>query len=143
MALRFRLNIWFVPDVAASVAFYEKAFGCTLRFMPPGAPFAELDTGATLLCFLSEATIQKTGLFSNLPYTPNRPGGTMPGAQIAFVSDDIQADWRRAVAAGASVVKPLETRPNGQTMGYLRDCNGLLVELTTPNARDVAEQPLP
>ena len=143
MTLRFRLNIWFVPDVAASVAFYEKAFGCSLRYMPPGAPFAELDTGSTLLCFLAEGTIQKAGLFSSLPYTPNRPGPTIPGAQIAFVSDDIEADWARAVAAGASVAKPLEKRPNGQSMGYLRDLNGLLVELMTPNPRDVDEQPLP
>lgn len=143
MALRFRLNIWFVPDVAATVAFYETAFGCTLRFMPPGAPFAELDTGGTLLCFLSETTIQKAGLFANLPYTPNRPGPTMPGAQIAFVSDDIEADWARAVAAGATVVKALAPRASGGHMGYLRDPNGLLVELMTPNSRDQVDQPLP
>jgi hypothetical protein len=29
------------------------------------------------------------------------------------------------------VVKPIAHRPNGGMVGLLRDCNGLLVELTT------------
>jgi catechol 2,3-dioxygenase-like lactoylglutathione lyase family enzyme len=84
MALRFRLCIWFVADVAASVAFYEKAFGCKLRFMPPSGAFAELETGDTLLCFLGESTIRKASLFPNLPHARNRADGAVPGAQIAF-----------------------------------------------------------
>jgi uncharacterized glyoxalase superfamily protein PhnB len=57
-------------------------------------------------------------------------------AQVAFVCDDIDVDWAHAVAAGAVVVKTPEAKPWGQTAGYLRNCNGIIVELNTRSPRD-------
>jgi lactoylglutathione lyase len=47
--------ILFVKDVAASLAFYEKAFGLTKRFFHDdnGKAYGELETGATRLAFVS------------------------------------------------------------------------------------------
>ena len=56
--------------------------------------------------------------------------------QIALWSDEIESDWKRAVAAGAVIVKPLEPKPWGQTAGYLRDQDGIIVELCTPSPRE-------
>jgi lactoylglutathione lyase len=48
----------------------------------------------------------------------------------------MESDWRRATSAGAVVVKAPEIKPWGQTTGYLRDCNGVIVELCTRSPRD-------
>lgn len=136
MALHFRYSAFFVSDVPATVAFYDKAFGFRLRYMHPSCGYAELETGDTLLCFVSDDFVENAGLIGGLAYTPNRPQANPVAAQVAFVCDDIDGDWARAIAAGAVVVKKLEAKPWGQTAGYLRDCNGIIVELNTRSARD-------
>jgi catechol 2,3-dioxygenase-like lactoylglutathione lyase family enzyme len=45
MALHFRYSAFFVRDVPATVAFYDKAFGFKQRYMHPSSGYAELDTG--------------------------------------------------------------------------------------------------
>jgi lactoylglutathione lyase len=136
MALHFRYSAFFVGDVPATVAFYEKAFGFKLRYMHPSSGYAELDTGNTLLCFVSDDFVENARLIGGLAYTPNRPQANPAAAQVAFVCDDIDGDWARAVAAGAVVIKKPEAKPWGQTAGYLRDCNGIIVELNTRSPRD-------
>jgi uncharacterized glyoxalase superfamily protein PhnB len=136
--LQFRYTGFFVDDVPGTVSFYENAFGFRLRYMHPSSGYAELDTGGTLLCFISDAFVASAALLGGLTYTPNRAVAGPVAAQVAFVSDDIDADWARALAAGATVVKPPEAKPWGQTAGYLRDCNGVLVELNTRSPRDTA-----
>jgi predicted enzyme related to lactoylglutathione lyase len=39
--------IAYVPDVAAAIEFYEKAFGLERAFIAPDASFGELSTGET------------------------------------------------------------------------------------------------
>ena len=85
-----------------------------------------------MLAFLSEAFIDTAGLLGDLAFSPARPDKDAPAAQIAFVTDDMDADWQRAVSAGAVVVKAPETKPWGQTVAYLRDKDGHIVELCTP-----------
>jgi uncharacterized glyoxalase superfamily protein PhnB len=58
---------------------------------------------------------------------------------VALWSDDIEGDWRRALAAGALVVSPLSAKPWGQVSGYLRDSDGVVVELCTPSPREMPE----
>jgi lactoylglutathione lyase len=135
-AMQFRYSGFFVPDVPATVAFYETAFGFGLRYMHPTAEYAELETGATLLAFVQESFIEQVSLLGGLAFSPSRPGETAAPAQVAFLTDDLPADWARAVAAGATIVKLPETKPWGQTVGYLRDLNGFIVELCTRSPRD-------
>jgi uncharacterized glyoxalase superfamily protein PhnB len=136
MPLQFRYSGLFVDDVPATVSFYEEAFGLKLRYMHPSSGYAELETGSTLLCFVSDGFVANAGLLDGMVYTPNRNNADPVAAQVAFVSDDIAADWSRAVGAGATVVKPPEAKPWGQTAGYLRDCNGVIVEPATRSPRD-------
>jgi len=44
-------TILYVPDVAASLAFFERAFGLKRRFLHETGTYGELDTGATTLAF--------------------------------------------------------------------------------------------
>ena len=125
-----------MPNVPATVAFYEKAFGLTLRYMHPSSGYAELETGDTLLAFVGDEFIADLKLLGDLHYTPNRVEDTAAAGQLAFVTDDLDSNWERATPAGAVVVKALEAKPWGQPTGYMRDCNGVIVELCTRSLRD-------
>ena len=132
----FRYSGLFVPDVPATVTFYERAFGFGLRYIHPSNGYAELETGATLLAFVSEDFLRTADLLGGTPTRPNRPDLDPIAAQVAFVTDDLPRDWNRAVAAGAVVVKEPEPKPWGQTIGFVRDLNGFIVELGTVSPRD-------
>jgi uncharacterized glyoxalase superfamily protein PhnB len=103
--------------------------------MHPTKGYAELDTGATLLAFVGEAFLASAKLLGDLSTRVSRPELDPIGAEVAFVTDDMDRDWKRAVAAGAVVVKEPELKPWGQTAGYLRDLDGNIVELCTPSPR--------
>jgi catechol 2,3-dioxygenase-like lactoylglutathione lyase family enzyme len=137
--MRFRYSCLFVPDVPRAVTFYREAFGFELRYMHPSRGYAELETGATLLAFTGEAFLRDAALLGDLAIQPNRPDAAPAGAHLAFVTDDIERDWARAVSAGAVVVRPPDPKPWGQTAGYLRDPDGVVIELCTPSPRDGAQ----
>ena len=119
--------IHFVPDVAKTVAFYEEAFGLTRMFIHESGQFAQMDTGTTCLCFCAEATAG-----DGVSFEPVRPERTPPGIEIGLVTNEVTAAFERAVAAGATpVIVPVE-KPWGQTVSYVRDLNGFLVEICSP-----------
>jgi uncharacterized glyoxalase superfamily protein PhnB len=120
--------IIYVPDVPATVTFYEKAFGLTCRFIHESNLYAEMETGATALAFAGEPMAAANGL----SILPNRTGTPPAGFEIALVSDDPAAAFSQAISAGASAVKEPERKPWGQIVGYVRDLNGCLVELCSP-----------
>jgi catechol 2,3-dioxygenase-like lactoylglutathione lyase family enzyme len=122
--------ILFVPDVAATASFYEKAFGLTRRFEAESGQYIEMDTGGTALGFTSEAFVRQGGMaFASLDVK-----GNPPAIEIALVADDVAAAVARSAEAGAVVVKQPEIKPWGQTVAYVRDLNGVLVELCTKMA---------
>jgi uncharacterized glyoxalase superfamily protein PhnB len=133
--LQFRNSGFFVENVVGTVDFYTRAFGFRMRYLHPSQGYAELDTGSTLLCFVGEAFLAEANLLGGAPTVCARPDQPVIGAQIALVTRDLDRDWERAIAAGATVLKKPETKPWGQTAGYLRDPNGILVELCTPSPR--------
>ena len=51
LAMKLGDTILYVPDVAASLAFFEKAFGLKTRFLHESGTYGELETGATTLSF--------------------------------------------------------------------------------------------
>lgn len=133
--MRFRYSCIIVRDVPATVAFYEKAFGFPLRFMHPSRAYAELETGATLLSFFGESFIANQKLLGDLPFRPVRPDAEPVTAVLAFDTESLEQDWQRAISAGAKVVKAPEPKPWQQTVGYLRDPDGIVIELCTPSPR--------
>jgi len=133
--LKLKLVAFVVADVPATVAFYEKAFGLPLHFMHPSGGYAELDSGAAVLAFLGEGFVASTSLLGTLAIYPNRPDAPSSSAHAVLWSDDIERDWRRAVDAGAAIVSPLSAKPWGQVSGYLRDADGIVIELCTPSPR--------
>ena len=124
-------TIVYVPDVAASLAFFEQAFGLTRKFLHESGTYGELDTGATTLSF----ALHELGDL-------NFPGGHVHahasaqplGFEIALVTDDVSRAHARAVAAGAKELAAPTTKPWGQVVSYVRCPDGILVELCTPVA---------
>jgi uncharacterized glyoxalase superfamily protein PhnB len=123
-------TIFYVADVVATVAFYEKAFGLTRRFVHESNLYAEMETGSTALAFAGEAMAEMNGV----SIRPNRLGDVAAGIEIALVTDDPAAAYKNAVAAGAIAVKPPVLKPWGQTVAYVRDLNGCLIEICSPVA---------
>ena len=118
--------ILYVADVPAAVSFYERAFGLVRRFVHESNQFAEMETGGTALAFADETLVA-----GDLDFQPVRPGGLPPGIEVALVTEDVDAAVEQAVAVGAVLVKPPVRKPWGQTVAYVRDPHGFLVELCT------------
>ncbi len=54
------------------------------------------------------------------------------GTELAMVTDDVEATVQAALDAGAQLLVPAEVMPWGQTVGWVRDPNGVLIEICTP-----------
>jgi len=52
--------------------------------------------------------------------------------EVSFISEKLEEDFEKALAAGAILERPVETKSWGQQVGYLRDINGFLVEIGSP-----------
>jgi lactoylglutathione lyase len=124
--MKFAYTIAYVRDVESSVAFYEQAFGLQRRFVDESGQYAEMETGETTLAFASD----ELGA-SNLPggFRRNDAAELPAGVEIAFVTEDVDAAFRSALEAGATNVAEPKTKPWGQIVAYVRDPDGVLVEL--------------
>jgi catechol 2,3-dioxygenase-like lactoylglutathione lyase family enzyme len=122
-------TILYVPDVAASLRFFEQAFGLKTRFMHDSGTYGELDTGATTLAFADHGLAQSNFAGGHV----RADGSAQPlGMEIGLVTADVAAAHARAVAAGAIELSPPAHKPWGQVVSYLRAPDGCLVELCTP-----------
>ena len=52
--------------------------------------------------------------------------------EMAFVTENIEQDFQKAIEAGATEFEAITQKPWGQKVGYLRDNNGILIEICTP-----------
>jgi len=105
--------------------FYESAFGFSCRLTHESGLYSELETGSTVLAFAGEALAEMNGF----AIRANRKTDIAAGFELAFVFDDPKAAYAHALETGASPVKPPETKPWGQVVGYVRDLNGCLIEI--------------
>lgn len=124
--MQFAYTILYVEDVRRSLAFYEAAFAQRTAFLHESGDFGQLDTGGTALAFSSRR------LMSALGKHPSRPDPAAPAAEIAFTTPDVAAALARALAAGARLVQEAQVMAWGQTVAYVADPDGFLVELCTP-----------
>jgi uncharacterized glyoxalase superfamily protein PhnB len=54
------------------------------------------------------------------------------GIELGLVTDNVQEIIDKAVELGAIVVESPIQKPWGQTVGYIRDIDGFLLEICTP-----------
>jgi len=127
--MQYAYTILYVASVPDTLTFYEKAFGFSRKFMTPEQDYGELISGETTIAFASHELGNANFSAGFESFSPN----TKPmGAEMAFTSSDIEADFQRALDAGATEYVPLTQKPWGQKVGYVRDNNGFLIEICTP-----------
>jgi catechol 2,3-dioxygenase-like lactoylglutathione lyase family enzyme len=127
--MNFAYTIVYVSDVAASLDFYERAFGLQRRFLHESGAYGELDTGATALAFVDHATARES---VGGDYVAAEDSARPLGMEIGFTTADVGAAYERALAAGAVPLQAPTLKPWGQTVAYVRCPDGSLVELCTP-----------
>ena len=124
--MKLRYTIMYVPDVAKAVLFYRDAFGLEIGMQHEGGDYAEMETGVTRLAFSSVELMRKIGK------NPGTPDPKAPVFEIAFETDDVTGSLETAIAAGATLLLPATQQPWGQTIAYVSDLNGYLVEICSP-----------
>mgnify|MGYP005840520095 CR=1 FL=1 len=121
-------TIVYVADVLATLAFYEEAFGLKARFIHESKEYGELETGSTALAFASNTLAKSNGVV----FAENKPGNPAAGFEIALVTSDVDLAYAQACACGAASIKKPQEKPWGQKVAYVRDLNGVIVEICSP-----------
>ncbi|MES2519760.1 MAG: VOC family protein [Bacteroidota bacterium] len=127
--IKFSYTILYVQNVSQSIDFYERAFGFKRKFIVPDNSYGELLTGETTLSFAS-VELAKTNLKDGFIESSNQ---NKPFAiEIGFTTDNVEDVYELAVKAGAMPESPATEKPHGQTVAYVRDIDGFLIEICTP-----------
>jgi lactoylglutathione lyase len=129
LPMKFGYTILYVPDVASSLHFYERAFGLKKKFLHESGDYGELDTGETTLSFASHALGESN--FQGRHVRAHESKAPL-GMEIGLVTDNVQSAHDRALKAGAKELSPPVTKPWGQVVSYVRAPDGCLIELCTP-----------
>ena len=122
-------TILYVDDVAATLTQWEQAFGLTRRFLHESGIYGEMETGDTTLSFAERE-------FGRAHFTDDETRAMFDSHprlfEIGLVTDDVQAAWEVAIRAGVRGLVAPKVQPWGQTVCWLREGNGILVELASP-----------
>jgi catechol 2,3-dioxygenase-like lactoylglutathione lyase family enzyme len=122
--------IFYVEDVAKTIAFFEKAFGLTTAFIDPTGHYGQLETGTTALGFASLELANQ-----NLPQGFQKISPKeLPGCEVSFTAKDVYSSLSHALKAGAQLIASPAEKPWGQTVAYVRDFNGILIEIASDMA---------
>jgi lactoylglutathione lyase len=127
--MKFGYTIIYVPNVSASLTFFEKAFGFSRKFLHESGDYGELDTGETTLAFAS----LELGAMNFPPgFVAASSSTQLLGVEIALVTPSVAKAHATALSCGAIEIKAPESKPWGQIVSYVRCPDGTLVELCTP-----------
>lgn len=122
-------TILYVPDVAASLAFFERAFGLKRRFLHESGTYGELETGETTLSFAAHALSDSNFQGGHVQaHSSDKP----LGMEVALVTTEVAEAHRQAVACGARELASPVTKPWGQVVSYVRAPDGCLIEICSP-----------
>jgi len=123
--MKFAYTLIYVPDVEMTLNFYVKTFGCTIRFIHESKCYGELATEGVVLAFANEAFVTSgLGTFETNDIQKNPAG-----FEIAFTTENVQQAYEHAINAGALPLQPPTEKPWGQVVSYVRDINGVIVEI--------------
>ena len=120
--MKFAKTVVYVDDAKASIEFFERAFGFKTTYWDNGA--GAVYAGDAQIHFATYEVGR--GHLAEI----GRPGAV--GFEISLTSEDVEADFQRAVEAGAEPLKQPEVTPWGQISSYLRCPDGTVVDLASP-----------
>ncbi|AYF73464.1 glyoxalase [Nocardia yunnanensis] len=110
-----------VPDPVASARFLIDHFGFTEKMAADGFVNVTREDAGFDIVYL------RTGLGS---FKPERIAGSAgQGLLVAFVVDDIDAEYARVREEGVPIVTAIETEPWGERYFQALDPNGIVIQL--------------
>lgn len=127
--VKFGYTILYVSDVSKSIEFYENSFGFNRKFITPENDYGELETGQTTISFVS---LELANLNLKNGFLGSKQADKPFGIELALVTDNVQEIIDKALEHGAIVVEHPIQKPWGQTVGYITDIDGFLLEICTP-----------
>lgn len=127
--MKFGYTMLYVQNVSTSVDFYEEAFGLKRRHIHEAGLYAEMETGGTTIAFVAYELAR-----ANLPggFRKNRARETPGGFAVTLVTQNVEGAYHRAVESGASSIAPPIEKAWGQVCAYVRDLDGITVQICTP-----------
>jgi len=127
--IKFQYTILYVEDVKKSIEFYENSFGFERKFITPENDYGELNTGETTISFASKtlatSNLKNGFIESNISQKPF-------AMELGLVTDEVEKYIQQAIQNGAKIEQEAKQKPWGQTVAYIRDIDGFLIELCTP-----------
>ncbi len=126
--IKYGYTILYVENVQRTIDFYKNAFNYNQKFITPESDYAELETGETVLAFASYDVAK----YNEIEIAKLDSIKLPPAFELTFVTNDILNDLKKAIDAGAKLVKEPSSKPWGQIVAYVRDIDGFLIELCTP-----------
>lgn len=127
--IEFKYTILYVNSVAKTLEFYADVFNFEPLFITPEGDYGELNTGSVKLAFASHK-LASTNLTEG--FTPTDTLELPAGFELGFVTDQVEVLVEKALKHGAILVEEAIVKEWGQTVAYIRDINGLLIEICTP-----------
>ncbi|TDQ27841.1 VOC family protein [Tenacibaculum caenipelagi] len=127
--MKYGYTIIYVENVKETIEFYQKAFGFQQKFLTPENDYGELISGETTIAF---ASIELGNSNFKNGFIKTKKTEKPFGIEMAFVTENIETDFKKAIEMGATEFEPLTEKPWGQKVGYLRDNSGILIEICTP-----------
>ncbi|MGH1428084.1 MAG: VOC family protein [Arenicella sp.] len=124
--MKLRYTILYVEDVPKTLAFYEQAFGLKTAMLHESNDYGELSTGETKLAFSS------ISLMNQLGKSAQKAHAKRPVFEIAFETNHVEKALKKAMNAGALLEQNMTDMPWGQTVSYVSDFNGFLIEICSP-----------
>lgn len=125
LKMKLGYTLLYVDDVEKTMNFYTKAFGLEVGFLHESKQYGEMKTGGTKLGFVHHDTASSHGF----EYEKLSLNSKAPGIEIGLVAQNVESAFDNAVKGGAvAVSKPIK-KPWGQVVSYVKDCNGLLIEI--------------
>ncbi len=122
-------TILYVDDVGATLAAWRDAFGLEVAYEHEDGIYGELETGDTTLSFaeteFGRSHFEDADTRALFDGSPRR-------FEIGLVTPDVPAAYAHAVAAGMRPTVAPTVKPWGQTVAWVRDANGVLIELASP-----------
>ena len=117
--------ILYVEDVSEALLFYRDAFELDVKFIHESKLYGELKTGETILAFSDKKFVSESlGIEIDLEKRSS--------FEIAFSVVDVESAYKYALKKGAKPFHPPEQKPWGQTVAYVRDPFGTIVEICSP-----------
>ena len=120
--LEFATAVIYAEDVAATVAFYERATGLAPSYFDRELGFALLGPEQEVAIASHAAGV----LMLEAGYAAVR-SARVRGTELAFWTPDVHAAFEAAVRAGATALTPPRVMPWGQTVAYVEAPEGTIL----------------